>query len=110
MIASIAFVCSGVTAAAGAARRGTSATRTPSHNAAAHQRPRGSDDRRTSSGILGSIGKVAAAGSLVETFRLAVDVLGAEIGRGVLGQRLLGAIGLLDRVLLLAVGERFLGQ
>src|SRR5205823_8728266 len=48
--------------------------------------------------------------SVVELLGLAVNVVGAEIGRRVLRQHLLGAIGLLHRVFFLAIGKRFLGQ
>src|ERR1700687_1312888 len=106
MIASIAFFCSEVNSAAGAARTGSNMITAPRHSAA-HQRARGSDDRHRLNGISGLLlEKRPRPGSLVEMLRLVVDVLGAEIGRGVLGQRLLGPGGLLHRVLLPAGGER----
>src|SRR5437868_3163767 len=111
MIASIAFFCSGVNSAADAPCVGSNMISAPSHSAAAHQRARARDDRQSSNDILGSCRESGPRpGSLVEMLRLAADVLGAGIVWGVLGQRLLGATGLLHRVLLLAVGERLLGQ
>ena len=67
-------------------------------------------DRRKPDDITETPVQRRPAGSIVEILRLAVNILGAGIGRRILRQQLLGAIGLLRGVLFFAVGERFLGQ
>src|SRR2546421_1769197 len=104
MIASIDLRCSGVKSAAPTVPGTNSARSAPNPRAAARSQMRKSDDINETPVQRGP------AGSIVEILRLAVNILGAGIGWRILGQQLLGAIGLLGGVLFLAVGERLLGQ
>src|SRR6185295_10144489 len=103
MIVSIALCCSGVKSAAPTAPGSNSARSAPNPSAAARSEKLQPDN------ITETPVQRRPAASIVEILRLAVNVLGAEIGWRVLRQQLLGAIGLLRGVLFLAVGKRFLG-
>src|SRR5436309_3167062 len=110
MIVSIALRCSGVKSAARAELNGENARSAPTPSAAAHNHMRARDkadpvDRRKPDDITETPVQRRPAGSIVEILRLAVNILGAGIGRRILRQQLLGAIGLLRGVLFLAVGE-----
>src|SRR6266550_4609039 len=113
MIASIALRCSGVKSAALTVPGSNSARSAPNPSTAARSQMRARSDavdRRKLNDIRKLLCRRRPAGSIIEILRLAVNILGAEIGRRALRQQLLGAIGLLRGVLFLAVGERFLGQ
>src|SRR5436305_722793 len=113
MITSIALRCSAVKSAAPTVPGSNSARNAPNPSAAARSQARARSDavdRRKLNDITETPVQRGPAGSIVEILRLAVNILGAGIGRRILRQQLLRAIGLLRGVLFLAVRERFLSQ
>src|SRR6266496_3934660 len=102
MIPSIAWRCSGVNSAAATVPDGIDASIAPMNRPTAHKP--GRRKRVNSITMTTPISRREGRRSIVEALRLAVNILGACIGRRAPGQQLLRPSGLLHRILFLAGG------